>query len=161
MSNHQWLFFQNRKTAAEIWTALLDPELEQSDLVAALGAVEADKDDIIEDAVCTAKEIAGLIKLHKEEEERLAQRRRTLLSKLDTIEAWLGSAIGPEGWERGFHRLSWRKSKSVEVEDAEKLPLEFTRVKLEADKTALKKALEGGATFEGVKLVEKSSLQVK
>jgi hypothetical protein len=124
-------------------------------------AVETARDDKLEACCCVLKNFRAWIEMHKLEIQRLTARKQILENRAEQLENWVGGIIGPEGWEQGLHRLSWRKSKSVEVEDPEKLPLEMTRVKLEADKTALKKAIEGGATFEGVKLVEKQSLQIK
>jgi hypothetical protein len=122
----------------------LSPEME-----ARLTAIECAHDEKLEACCCVLKNFGAWVELHKAEIDRLAERKRLLEARMERLKLWVSGSVPAEGWERGVHKLSWRKSKSVEVEDAEKLPLEMTRVKLEADKTALKKALESGATFEG------------
>lgn len=44
--------------------------------------------------------------------------------------------------------------------NVETLPSEFVRTKKEVDKTALKKAIQGGAKFDGVSLVKNQSIKV-
>jgi hypothetical protein len=53
-------------------------------------------------------------------------------------------------------------SKSVQVDvDADALPEAYRRVVVSADKTALKKALDGGETIDGVSIVESEYLVLR
>jgi hypothetical protein len=65
--------------------------------------------------------------------------------------------------EIGTLRLSTRRSESTAVESIEALPEEYKRVKtvVEADKTAIKKALQEGVEVPGCGLDVKYSLQIK
>jgi len=56
--------------------------------------------------------------------------------------------------------ISWRKSERVEVDDMDTLPDQYTRVKVEADKTAIKSALKAGESIEGARIVASSSIQI-
>lgn len=135
----------------------LTPELE-----ADLTAIEVAMDEKLKACCCVLKNLDALAELHAAEIKRLTERKRAIEARHERLKEWVAKSAPEEGWSNGVHTLAWRKSKSVEVEiDAEKLPLEFSRMKFEANKTAIKEAIEAGAVVEGCKLVEKKSLQVK
>ncbi len=90
------------------------------------------------------------------------------LDKLnDKLEAMAMRALehSTEGKLEGFngHFLATRKSKSVEITDADRLPLIMTRTvtKIEPDKIAIKKELDAGNEVTGAKLVEKLHFRYK
>lgn len=60
-------------------------------------------------------------------------------------------------------KINFRKSKSVVVENIEKLDLEFVTVKISksADKTGIKNAIESGEDVQGATLQENFNLQIK
>ena len=60
----------------------------------------------------------------------------------------------------GPHKLTFRKGVSTEVTDMNALPIEFIKTKVEADKTAIKKALQEGIEVTGARLVDTTSLKV-
>ena len=63
----------------------------------------------------------------------------------------------------GTFKASFRKSKAVEILDEAQIPAEFMRetVKIEPDKTAIKKAIESGREVAGAKIEERQNLQIK
>lgn len=66
--------------------------------------------------------------------------------------------------ETPFVKLSWRKSEAVVFEGAaELLPEKFQRVKttVDADKKAIKAAIESGEEVSGAKIETRHSLQIK
>lgn len=63
--------------------------------------------------------------------------------------------------ETDMFRLSFRKSESVVVDDVEKLEEKYIVVKKQADKTAIKKAIKGGETPTGTRLIVSNNLQIK
>lgn len=160
--NIQWALYENNRTKLKILQQIQDLEGElPEDLEAALNAAEGERDDLLEDGIATYKNLGGMVELHAAEIKRLTERKKALEARQETLEKWLGNAIG-EGvkWERGVHRLSWLSSTQVEAE-LEKLPLEYIRTKYEPDKKLLKTELEAGAVIDGAKLVTKNNLQVK
>lgn len=135
----------------------LTPELE-----AELSAIEATLDDKLKACCCVLKNLDALKDLHAAEIKRLTERKRAIEARHERLKEWVAKSAPEEGWTNGIHALSWRKSKSVEVDiDAEKLPLEFSRMKFEAEKTKIKEAIESGTAVEGCRIVENRSLQVK
>ena len=58
-------------------------------------------------------------------------------------------------------KISFRKSESVEIDNVEELEDRFKRVKVEADKTAIKQAIKSGKEVKGARLVENNNLQIR
>jgi hypothetical protein len=65
--------------------------------------------------------------------------------------------------ETDFGTFSFRKSESVDIENATLIPKEFTTTKIEIypDKTAIKKAIKEGKIVPGAVLLQKQNLQIK
>jgi hypothetical protein len=58
-------------------------------------------------------------------------------------------------------KISFRKSKSVHITDENELDASFFEYKRTVNKTAIKKAIEGGELVVGAELIEKNNLQIK
>ena len=58
-------------------------------------------------------------------------------------------------------KMSFRKSKSVHITDENELDASFFEYKRTVNKTAIKKAIEGGELVVGAELIEKDNLQIK
>jgi hypothetical protein len=58
-------------------------------------------------------------------------------------------------------KISWRKSASVNVFDPGLLTDEFTKVKIEPDKTKIKEAIKVGKEVAGAVIVENNNIQIK
>jgi hypothetical protein len=60
-------------------------------------------------------------------------------------------------------KINFRKSKAVEVEDVNKLsaPYKVVKVTEQADKAAIKSALESGIEIPGCRIIENRNLQIK
>jgi hypothetical protein len=58
-------------------------------------------------------------------------------------------------------KMSFRKSKSVHITDENELDASFFEYKRTVNKTAIKKAIEGGELVAGAELIEKNNLQIK
>ena len=65
-------------------------------------------------------------------------------------------------FEVGLTKFGTRKSKSVQVEDVNSLPKELKVIKVteQADKKAIKAALESGQVIEGCEIVENLNLKI-
>ena len=101
-----------------------------------------------------------------DEIKRLTALKKSKLSKIDNLESRLSNSmqsIGFDKFDLGLFKLSFRKSTSVEVLDVEQLPEGFKRVKttIDADKIAIKKAIESGKEVLGATIKSSVSLQIK
>lgn len=61
----------------------------------------------------------------------------------------------------GTFKCGYRKSESVEIDNLDVIPADYTKVEIKADKTAIKKALKAGETVEGARLQENMNFYIK
>lgn len=114
-----------------------------------------------------AKELAAEIDAHDEERKRivgrLAMQQKQMERKMEWLKMYLSCNMTEgEKVKDNLATISWRKSASVELTiEPTALPAEFQRVKVEADKTAIKSALESGAVVEGATIVTKQTIVIK
>lgn len=102
----------------------------------------------------------------KAEKDRLANLQKFYENACKRIENALAHAMqvfDRPKVENGSMRLSMRHSEATEVDDLEALPAEFkvTKVEQVADKTAIKKAIQGGQSVPGAHLVENVTIMIR
>lgn len=98
----------------------------------------------------------------REEEKRLAARRRVLENKSKRLREYMLLNLG-DGQKVKTARIdiSTRYTEAVEVEADAELDDEWCRIKKEPNKTAIKEALKAGVEIPGAAIVKNRSLQVK
>lgn len=127
-----------------------------------LEALQMEFDNKVEGIALWIKNLVAEAKMVKEEKDNLAARQKACENKAESLKKYLASALGGEKFKTSKVSISYRKSKSVEVEDITLLDDDYLKFKEpEADKTKIKKALEDGISLEGVSLVEKNNIQIK
>lgn len=137
----------------------LSPELEWQ-----IEKLEMERDRKIEGCGIVYKEMLAEAKALGEEVKALAERKKVAENKAERLKYFLsGQMRDGEKIKTERIAISWRKSERVEIDplQADRLPLEYQRVKTEPDKTALKDALKAGKQIEGVLLVTSQNLQIK
>ena len=102
----------------------------------------------------------------KEEEKRLAERRKVKENKLNWTKRFLDEFLKAEDvakFETPKVKMSFRKSESVCINDEEMIPAEYFKFKMikTPDKVTMKKHLKEGAEIAGAELVVNMNLQVK
>lgn len=100
------------------------------------------------------------------EEQKLKTRAEAAARKAGWLRSYLAANMEPgTNLKDARAMIGWRKSTAVEVTcKPEELPKEFqrTKVTVDADKTALKDALEKpGCSVAGAQLVQRFNLQIK
>lgn len=96
--------------------------------------------------------------------KRLQAKKTALENKADRLSEMMKNAIlssGENKFKTSLYIFNIKKTESVEVRDLDVIPRAYLRLKKEADKVAIKKALKNGDVIEGVYLSEKLSLGVK
>lgn len=127
-----------------------------------LEALQMEFDSKVEGIALWIKSLVAEAKMVKEEKDNLATRQKACENKAESLKKYLASALGGEKFKTSKVSISYRKSKSVEVEDISLLDDDYLKFKEpEADKTKIKKALEEGISLQGVSLVEKNNIQIK
>lgn len=102
----------------------------------------------------------------KNEIERLSSLKKFYDNKGENLKKYVGYAMQKtkkENLELETAKLSFRKSESIEVEDASLIPSEYiiTKEVKQVDKTAIKKAIKGGENVKGAILKQNLNLQIK
>jgi hypothetical protein len=98
-----------------------------------------------------------------EEIKRLQALKKHHTSISNNLKNRLLNAVNLFGaFEVGFTKFSTRKSKAVIVEDVNSLPKDFKVIKVteQADKKAIKQALENGEIIEGCTIQENKNLKI-
>lgn len=92
----------------------------------------------------------------KQAEKRIAERRKSLESKANRLRDYLRDNMEFSGITKiecpEFKVTLRKQSDVVVVEDVNSLPADYVKIKKEADKVAIKKALKDGVDISGVKL---------
>lgn len=130
----------------------------------ALHAVEAEANDKIEATALYLRELDAEAKAAKDEADRMIARVKSMQKRSDYLKAMLLDALHATGKVKTARvTVSIRTSKAIEVADGVTLPDAFVTVRTTTtpNKTALKEAIEAGADIEGVRLVERESVQIK
>lgn len=156
-------------TLFELNKAIMDFELdideETGEILNAdeLDALELARDEKIEGVGLWYKNIKAEAEMVKAEAKAMADRQKSLENKAESLKKYLAHALQGEKFSTPKVAMSFRKSKSVEIDIDAKLPDLYVKVEevRKPDKKMLKEALEGGEVIDGVTLVEKQNLSVK
>lgn len=121
----------------------------------------------IENIGCFYKSLVAEAKAMKDEEASLAQRRKAVENKAERIRALLVYALKGEKFESPKLRCSYRKVKSVQLDDSfigwarENARDLLTFKEPTPDRAAIRAALADGRRIEHAEIVTNESLQVK
>lgn len=138
--------------------------------------LEAIEGEIQEKAISIAlicKDLEADVKAFKEEEDKLASRRRSIEKSIQSMKEYVSMQLLRAGITAIKNdpraRISFRKSQSIDITDE----TEFVRwaeennrddllsYKVSVSKSAIKDSLERGAEIPGAKIIEKNSIQIK
>lgn len=120
------------------------------------------KSEKIENVACWIKNLASDVEALKNEETKLAKRRKTMENKIESLKNYLQWACDGEKFNGIRAAVSFRNSQSVAVDDVNQIPELYMRVKTvsEPDKAMLKKVL-ATTNVPGVHLENKLSTIIK
>ena len=130
-----------------------------------LEAIDGEFDIKVQNICALVKEYKYNIEVVKAEKKRLDEVAKGYENKATWLESYLHQQLEKTGNLKstmlyGPHKLTFRKGVSTEVTDMNALPIEFIKTKVEADKTAIKKALQEGIEVTGARLVDTTSFKV-
>ena len=133
-------------------------------LETSIAALEYERDQIIDYFADEIANLSAISKAYAEEAKKFAAWKKTADGRVEWINQYL-SGIIPLGqkWQSERHKITWRKSQAVVLRcDPENLPEEFLRVKIDANKTAIKAAIKCGEKLDDIAYIEeKQTLSVK
>ena len=152
--------------------ALENGEIPEEAIADTLESITAGIEDKADSIACMLKSLAAEIAAFKEEEAKLAERRKVKERLHERIKQYLSDSLQIAGLaelETARNKITFRKSEAVELfnEDAFIAWAQSHRDDLlsysapTANKTAIKKALKDGAEIFGAKLRIKNNIQIK
>ena len=153
-------------TLYEIEQSILDCVNEDGEVVdiERLNELEMARDQKISNIACLVKDCKAEADAIREEKKNLDKRLAVAENRAESLKNFLRVYLNGEKFKDGRCSISYRKSTSTKIDaelDVNTLPDEYKRVKIEADKTAIKNALDAGIEIEGCTLVEKTSVIIK
>lgn len=127
-----------------------------------LGQLQLARDDKVEGIALWIKNLLSDANAIKEEEDKLAQRRKVNENKAKNLKEYLSKFLNGQKFKTPKVSISYRKSESVEVTDLSKLGDDYLKfAEPTVDKTKVKKALKAGTVLQGVSLVENQNIQIR
>jgi hypothetical protein len=150
--------------------AIDDEEIPEEAIADTLEAITGEIEVKADNVACLLKNIDADVKAIKEEEKRLAERRKAKEKAHERLKQYLSDVLQRTGInkvETARNSISFRKSESVEVDEsfiAWAVEYRDDLIKFgepTADKTAIKKALKDGAKIVGAQLVVNQNIQIK
>ena len=120
------------------------------------------KDEKIENIALWIKNLSSDVESMENEKKAFDERIKACKNKVSSLKTYLEMVLNGEKFQTSRCSITFRKSKSIEVTDISKLEKNYLKyAEPTADKTAIKKAIEGGATVAGASLVENLNVQIK
>ena len=127
-----------------------------------LGQLQLAREDKVEGIALWIKNLLSDASAIKEEEDKLAQRRKVNENKAKNLKEYLSNFLNGQKFKTPKVSISYRKSESVEVADLSKLDDDYLKfAEPTVDKTKVKKALKAGTVLQGVSLVENQNIQIR
>ncbi|KDN58477.1 siphovirus Gp157 family protein [Exiguobacterium sp. AB2] len=154
-----------RQELLDLIAAMDSEDLELSDAVGdtleALDEAIQDKAEAVASFIFSLQADSAAL---KQEEQRLAERRRLNDAKVERMKTYLADMLEDADIDRinGLkYTIGFRKSEKVAVTNLDALPECFLRIKREPNLTALKEALKAGQAFDGVSLTTNKNLSIR
>lgn len=127
-----------------------------------LNALQIEREEKLENVALWIKNLKSDAEALKAEKQAFADRQKAAENKAESLKKWLTEALAGEKFKTTRVAVSFRKTKSVQVEDIFALDNSFVKyAEPTADKVAIKKAIEAGEEVAGATLVENVSISVK
>ena len=148
-------------------TSLVDMETGEIEDEKRFDELQMERTQKIENTGCYYKNLIAEAKAMKEEEANIAQRRKAVENKAERIKNLLAYALKGDKFESPKVRCSYRKAKSIQVDDSfvawaqEHADDLLTFKEPVPNRTAIKAALEDGREIQHAEIVTNESLQVK
>lgn len=127
-----------------------------------LGQLQLAREDKVEGIALWIKNLLSDANAIKEEEGKLAQRRKVNENKAKNLKEYLSKFLNGQKFKTPKVSISYRKSESVEVSDISKLDDDYLKfAEPTVDKAKVKKALKAGTVLQGISLIENQNIQIR
>lgn len=126
-------------------------------------ALQMERDKKIEGLCCYIKNKNAEAEAIYAEINVLSYRAGIIKKEAERCKAYLAGALYGEKFETPRCKITWRKSEICNVLSMEEIPDEYkrTKVTVDADKTAIKKAIKAGMEIPGAEVIQKLNMTLK
>ena len=126
-------------------------------------ALQMERGQKIEGMCCYIKNKIAEAQAIDAEIDTLSYRSGAIKKEVDRCKGYLAGALYGEKFETPRCKITWRKSEVCNVLSMEAIPDEYkrTKVTVDADKTAIKKAIKSGMEIPGAEVIQKLNMTLK
>lgn len=126
-------------------------------------ALQMERDAKVEGLACYIKNKVADAEAIYAEIDVLSKRAAVMKKEAERCKTYLAGVLYGEKFETPRCKITWRKSEICNVLSVDALPDEYkrTKVTVDADKTAIKKAIKSGVDVQGAELIEKLNMTLK
>ena len=126
-------------------------------------ALQMERDKKIEGLCCYIKNKNAEAEAIYAEINTLSYRAGAIKKEAERCKNYLAGVLYGEKFETPRCKISWRKSEICNVLSMEELPKKYkrTKVTIDADKTAIKKAIKAGTKVPGAEVIQKLNMTLK
>lgn len=140
---------------------MVDTETGEILTAEAVNELHIEREAKIEGCICFYKAQKAEADALDAEIKKLTARKKAATNKMDWIKNYVAASLNGETFKTARATARYRKSTSVEVAcKPEELPEKFQKVTIDADKKALKEALDNGENITGVTIVTNNNIQL-
>lgn len=127
-----------------------------------LDEIELAFNDKVEQLALWILEMETDVDAYEKYEKKFAGQKKSTKKKIDSVKSYMASVLNGAKFKTDRVNITYRKGESVQIDDGAEIPMEYlVAQEPKVDKVALKKAIKGGQTFDGITIVEKQNIQVK
>jgi hypothetical protein len=124
--------------------------------------LQLEREQKLENIACWIKNLEADAEALKAQKMAFAERQKETENKAERLRNYLQYALQNTNFKTVNVEVKFRKTSKVEVPDVYKLDENFLKYsEPTADKTAIKKAIQGGQAVEGATLIENISMSIK
>ena len=157
--------YEVNKSIAEVLENAIDEETGEildEELFGSLGALELEKEQIIEDICLEIKNTSAYAEALKAEKQAIASKQSMAERRVESLKNYVTKALDGEKLKTSKVSVSYRKIKSVEfLGDIASLPEDCVKVEESVKKKELKAHLDAGEVIPGAKIVERTNTIIK
>ena len=126
-----------------------------------INGLDMARNEKIEGALLIRQECQAEAESLSNEIKRLTAMKKQRERRADRLKDYAKRNLAGEKFKTDRISVTYRKSESVDIEEGTIIPDEYVRVKVEANKTELKKALKDGIIIRGVTLKQNTNMIIK
>ena len=147
----------------EIMTRAIDEDgvIIDEELMKRLDELEMEQKQKVDNCIKFYKSRKALADALKEEKLALAKRQQVAENEAERMKDYLTYCLAGSKWESVAGKISYRSSKSIEIDDISVIPEIYLHYEPKADKGLIKQAFESGEFINGAHMEEKTNTIIK